>query len=305
VSRVTRETPAGRAYNDLRNLAKREGRDVAEYLTLYALEGLPARLAASDHAADFVLKGGTLMAAFAARRPTRDLDFAASGFTNDVADCVERIRAITAVTVDDGLVFDAESARGEVIRDEGAYAGVRVHIRASLATANLPLHADVNFGDPIWPAPVPTELPKLLGGTLTLLGYPDHMVLAEKIVTAVERGTANTRWRDFVDIDIIARRRTILADDLAEAIDTVARYRGVTLAPLTVTLDGMAPIAQARWITWRRKQRLEETTPADFGELLSRCVRFADPVMRGEAVGQTWHPDTAIWREGPPTRFEI
>jgi hypothetical protein len=26
------------------------------------------------------------------------------------------------------------------------------------------------------------------------------MVFAEKIVTALERGTANTRWRDFVDI---------------------------------------------------------------------------------------------------------
>lgn len=31
-------------------------------------------------------------------------------------------------------------------------------------------------------------------------GYPRVMVLAEKIVTAIQRGTANTRWRDFVDI---------------------------------------------------------------------------------------------------------
>ena len=64
-----RDTPKGRAHNDLRNLARKHHRDVAEYLTLYALEGLLARLAASSQTADFVLKGGVLMAAFAARRP--------------------------------------------------------------------------------------------------------------------------------------------------------------------------------------------------------------------------------------------
>lgn len=33
-----------------------------------------------------------------------------------------------------------------------------------------------------------------------VVGYPVEMVLAEKVVTATARGTANTRWRDFVDI---------------------------------------------------------------------------------------------------------
>lgn len=70
----------------------------------------------------------------------------------------------------------------------------------STFTARIGLHIDVNFGDPIWPAPASVELPLLLGGTLELRGYPDHMVLAEKIVTAIARGDQNTRWRDFVDI---------------------------------------------------------------------------------------------------------
>ena len=43
-------------------------------------------------------------------------------------------------------------------------------------------------------------LPKLLGGEIRLLGYPMTMVLAEKAVTALQRATANTRWRDFGDI---------------------------------------------------------------------------------------------------------
>lgn len=70
-----RDTRAGQVYNDLRNLARRDGRDPAEYFTLYALEGFLARLAGSEYSADFVLKGGVLMAAFAARRPVSSTTF--------------------------------------------------------------------------------------------------------------------------------------------------------------------------------------------------------------------------------------
>lgn len=49
---VSRESAAGQAYNDLRNLARRNGRDPAEYFTIYALEGFLARLAASDFAGE-------------------------------------------------------------------------------------------------------------------------------------------------------------------------------------------------------------------------------------------------------------
>ena len=159
----TRDTPAGQAYNDLRNLARRDGRDPAEYITLYALEGFLARLAVSEHAGEFVLKGGVLMAAFAARRPTRDIDFAATGFANDTADVEQRVRSIIEVHLNDGLEFDPDSAVGEPIRDEADYSGVRVKITAHLATAKVALHVDVNFGDPIWPAPTEAVLPLLLG----------------------------------------------------------------------------------------------------------------------------------------------
>lgn len=191
-----RDTAAGRAYNDLRNLAGREQRDPAELFTLYVLESFLARLAGSEYAGDFVLKGGVLMAAFAVRRPTRDIDLAAIKISNDVSNVEDRIRAIVATAREDGVSFDPGSVVGEAIRDAADYAGVRVHVTAQLATARIALHVDVNFGDPIWPAPTDPELPLLLGGTLRLRGYPAHMVLAEKIVTAIERGDQNSRWRD-------------------------------------------------------------------------------------------------------------
>ena len=46
--------------------------------------------------------------------------------------------------------------------------------------------------------------PALGGEALTLAGYPLHTVQAEKIVTAVQRGKASTRWRDFGDIGTLS-----------------------------------------------------------------------------------------------------
>lgn len=259
------------------------------------MEGFLARLAASPNAEDFVLKGGVLMAAFAVRRPTRDIDLAALGFANDVAEVGRRIRGVLASPVEDGLSFDLESVSAEEIREDAAYSGVRVRVVARLVSAVIALHVDVNFGDPIWPAPAEAELPLLLGGVLRLRGYPDHMVLAEKIVTAIDRGEQNTRWRDFVDIAALTRTRQIAARDVREALDIVSAYRGVTLEPLAPLLEGMPSLAQRKWATWRRNQRLIESTPERFEGLLAECTAFADPVLSGAASAH-WDPEAREWR---------
>jgi hypothetical protein len=294
----SRDTPAGRAYNDLRNLARHDDRDPVEYFTLYALEGFLSRLAASAFEKDFVLKGGVLMAAFAPRRPTRDIDLNAAGFANDVESVTDRVAAIAAIEAEDGLAFDASSLSGALIRDEADYSGVRAKLTAQLASARIALHIDVNFGDPVWPAPAEIDLPRLLGGTLRLRGYPDHMVLAEKIVTAIDRGGQNTRWRDFVDIAAIIDTRAIRQSDLTNAITTVATYRKVRLRLLADVLGGMADLAQSRWTIWRRRQRLEASTPGQFADLLERVIAFVDPVLEGTASG-TWSPRTQGWTAVP------
>lgn len=292
----TRQTLAGQVYHDVRNLARRQDRDSAEYFTLYALEGFLARLAISEHSMDFVLKGGVLMAAFAARRPTRDIDLAASNFPNNIDSVVQRVRAIAMLAVDDGLLFDAESITAITIRDEADYVGVRVSLNALLASARIALHIDVNFGDPIWPEPTNAALPLLLGGVLQVRGYPDHMVLAEKIVTAVDRGSANTRWRDFVDIAAITGSRSLRQADVAGAIEVVADHRKVAMSPLADVLVSMAGIVQPKWAAWRRKQRLESTTPILFQDLLDHCFAFADPVLDGRATGLIWSCELKVWR---------
>lgn len=293
--RPTRDTLAGRAYLDLQNLARRSGRPTDELHQLYALEGFLDRLTRSTHADRFVLKGGVLLAAFESRRPTRDIDLSASAMANDAAEVREVVAQVLAVEVDDGLSFDARSASAEQIRDGDRYHGIRVHASGQLASARLRFHVDVNVGDPITPAPSTVAIPRLLGGELEVVGYPIEMVLAEKIVTAIERGTANTRWRDFVDIAALAGGWELDADRLTGSIRAVADHREATLAPLEDVLAGYADLAQDRWTRWRQKQHLAGVTPERFEDLLAVVVALADPLLAGNVGGATWRPARASW----------
>jgi hypothetical protein len=297
VSRVTRGTPSGDAYLDLQNQARRTRRQTQELLQLYVLEGFLARLAASAMRERFVLKGGVLLAAFGSRRPTKDVDLAGRDLANDTTTVLELVRSVLSIEplVEDGIEFSAGTATAEVIREEDEYSGVSVHGETRLASAKLQFHVDVNVGDPIWPEPITVALPRLRGGEpIELRGYPIHMVHAEKIVTAIQRGTANTRWRDFGDVWSLSRRHPTDLDDLRHAIGEVARYRNASLLPLADVLDGFAPLAQGRWAQWRRRSNSDHL-PEQFEPVLQAVIAFADPVLTGEANGPTWVPEAETW----------
>lgn len=297
----TRATPDGRAYLDLRAKAAAAGRTTAEYLRLYALEGFLARLAVSPHAANLVLKGGVLLAAYDLRRPTADIDFAALAQSRELEQVRDLVVSIAdtplPAALDDGLVFDTSQVSAESIRDEDEYNGVRVTLRARLATAHEVFHVDVNVGDPIWPAPQPVHVPRLLGGEIDLLGYPMPMVLAEKVVTAIQRGTVSTRWRDFGDIYLLTGTHSFTAAEARAAIVSVAAHRSVQPQPLAPLLDGYAELGQTRYVAWRNRQRLQDRLPDQFGDLLDAMFVFADPLLDDGAVAEdaTWDPTTRRW----------
>jgi hypothetical protein len=293
--RPTRATAEGRAYLDLQNLARRQRRPTDELHQLYALEGFLVRLAQSPHAEKLVLKGGVLLAAYDARRPTRDVDIQARAISGDRDDVLQLVRDIAGEIIDDGLAFDTHTATAEIIRDHDEYSGVRVTLTATLASARLHLHIDVNLGDPIWPGPRAVQLPRLLGGTITLAGYPLSMVYAEKIITALQRGTVNTRWRDFADLHVLTGRHATDGGELQRALGEVAAYRQIDLSPLGDALDGYATLGQTRWAAWRRTQHLDDRVPSSFDTVLNEVTAFADPALQGNVGTRRWDPHTRVW----------
>ena len=234
-----------------------------------------------------MLKGGVLLAAFGTRRPTRDVDLQAQDLANDVDTVLALVREIASTKRGDGLIYNIDTATAETIREEDAYSGVRVSTSCQLATALLTFHIDINVGDPIWPAPGIVEIPRLLGGSISVLGYPLAMVLAEKIVTAIQRGTANTRWRDGADIYLLSGRHEIDGTQLRRSLVTVATHRGAAMTPLSDVLAGYVELAKIRWAAWVRKQRL--------GDLLAVVIAFADPALVDEVDGLTWIPTERAW----------
>ena len=140
------------------------------------------------------------------------------------------------------------------------------------------------------------HLPKLLGGTITLAGYPLSMVYGEKILTALQRGTINTRWRYFADICILTGRHATGGTELERALAEVAAHRHVELSPLADALDGYATLGQARWAAWRRKQHLDDRVPSSFANVLNEVIAFADPALQADVRTHDWDPHTRRWQ---------
>lgn len=253
-----------------------------------------------------MLKGGVLLAAYEMRRPTADIDLAAVHTPNKIGEVRQLVIDVAATTLpaglDDGLEFDLGNVTAETIRDQDEYSGIRVRLLARLGSAREPFHADVSVGDPIWPAPAEISLPRLLGQeSIRLRGYPMEMVLAEKIITALERGPANTRWRDFADIYLLTGRYSIEAEEVRQALHAVADHRRVQFAGLDDALYGYAEIGQPRWAAWRSKLLLTGILPSSFGEVLDSLRAFTDPILTGAAVDTArWDPVRRSWVASPP-----
>ena len=284
----------------IQKLARAQGRNVDELARLYLLEGMLTRIAASPFAGDFVLKGGVLLAAFALRRPTKDIDLEATGVRNDVTDVSARIHEIAAIDLDDGIIFDTGSIRAEAIREGDEYQGIRVRLEGGIGRYHSVVGLDVSFGDPIWPAPQQVEVPRILEAEginpVKVLGYPLAMVIAEKTVTMMQRGEANTRWRDFADVIVISRNHTFTSGGVRSAMDAVAGHRTIELSAVTQTLKGMAVIAQAKWGRWRGDQANADDLPASFADAIAIVGRFIDPLIQGIGSDLEWEPITGTWR---------
>jgi hypothetical protein len=294
----SRDTTAGRVFNDLRNTARREHRGTDELLVAYALERWLYRVSVSSYAAQFILKGGLLLAAFGARRPTRDADLLGR-MDNDEEALVERIGEIAGIAADDGLEFDTDQIRAAVIREDDLYSGLRITMPATLGKAKIKLALDVNFGDPVTPGAVRIPYPSVLESQpFEILAYPIETVLAEKITTAVNLGEINTRERDWADIWRLSGGHDLDGGTLSEALQRTAQYRGISLVPLSSRIGSLIDARGGNYRTWRRRQGAEtDSYPEDFGRLIEDALSFADPLLTGGAIESRWNSRSRTWDE--------
>ena len=216
----------------LKNQADAAREDFNLTLTRYGLERLLYRLSVSPHASRFLLKGALLFSLWydQPHRPTRDADLLAFG--PDAVDAmVDAFREICAVPCDDGLVFDPGSVRGAEIRKSAGYGGVRIELQARLDGARISLQADVGFGDVVTPGPESVCYPVLLDGLPApqLRAYPKATVIAEKLHAICLLGLANTRMKDYFDLDLLLQDKALDPSELRRAIEATFARRKLAL----------------------------------------------------------------------------
>jgi hypothetical protein len=299
MSRPTRDTPAGRAYLDLQHRARAEGRQTQQLLTLYVVERWLARLATSPYADQFVLKGGMLLAAFDARRPTADLDALARNFPNDQASVVARVVEIASQRMlEDGVAFRTSTVTSRVIRDEELYAGARVAMDCAIATAIVRLRLDINFGDPVTPRPRLVDLPALRAGEppVRVLGYPLETVLAEKIATAMALGPVNTRVRDFADVYTLTGSHDIGGGPAARALHATADHRRIAVVALSTVIGNLVQLRAGAYSAYRGGLGPDGGhLPSSFETVVQAVTDFADGLLEPAPPTRNWDHRTRGW----------
>ena len=216
----------------LANLARERNVDFGLILVKYGLERILFRLSRSRHREVFILKGALLFELWTEHRyrPTRDADFLARG--DNAPERFDHIfREISVLEVDeDGLRFEAETVKAERISEDADYEGVRVTLVAYLERARIPIHIDIGFGDIVTPTPSRAVFPALLEFPVPrLLAYPKETVVAEKLEALVKLGIANTRMKDFYDLEVLSRTFAFKGKTLAQAIQNTFQKRGTDL----------------------------------------------------------------------------
>lgn len=253
--------------------------DTSKLFTRHLLESFLDRLTKTEHSSDFVLKGGILLAAYGIRRPTKDIDAEAIGARVSPEHLRQVVADIVAVRADDGIEFDLDSLAVQEIRGEADYPGLRLRMRARLATWHGVAAWDVSTGDPIVPMPQQVRLPRIHGEDILVLGYRPETTIAEKGVTILERGTTSTRWRDYVDIVQLFEHFDVDREVLTQAARAVAVHRNVELGPVGGLLVGYGEVAQPKWAAWRRKESVEDLCAESLDEQVAAVAALLDPVF--------------------------
>jgi len=214
------------------NKAKESNRPFSEVLQYYGMERFLYRVSKSKYVNKFILKGALLFNVWRLqeRRTTLDIDFLAL-YDNQVAGIEKVIEAVCKVAVvSDGLVFDSETVKGQRIKEEAEYEGVRVKFVGFLDRSRVPMRIDIGFGDSIYPVPELFEYPVILDlPKPRLKGYSLESVISEKFEAMIKLGLLNSRMKDFYDTWLMMRQFDFNGANLSEAIKRTFRHRRTDL----------------------------------------------------------------------------
>lgn len=288
----------------LKNRAAASGKTFQEVLTAYGLERTVYRLSVSEYMERFTLKGGIFLYAlfdgeFA--RATRDIDLLAKNIPNNAVDMKKVFENIFSIECDDALRFDPDTLDVKNITEFKEYHGVNVSIVAYLDRTEVPVSIDIGFGDVIYPDRVKMEFPVLLDMEVPeIYAYSISSVISEKFEAIVSLGDANSRYKDFYDIYILADRYDCDGTELEEAVRETFEHRGTGFDDIFAFTDDFlaSEIHQSRWKSFLKKKRALVNAKLDDVVTILRTLLLpiVDSITSGKDYLAQWDHTSRSWK---------
>lgn len=276
----------------------------ADLVKRYVAERLLIRICQSAYHEQFVLKGAHLFTIWmpAPHRITRDLDLLHYGSSSvPHVEALFRDICMQSPVPPDGVIFLSETVRGDTIRQDAIYAGVRIELFYQLGTMRDRLQIDIGFGDDVTPTPLLTTFPPLLNYPgPSVFAYSRETAIAEKFEAMVTLGIRNSRMKDLFDIWVLARNFTFDGETLCQALRATFTRRDIplpTTPPLVLTTTFTEDSAKrAQWRAFIRKGRLLDN-PIELAEIAAVIAKFLLPPVFALSVGDSF-PHQWIPEEG-------
>lgn len=271
---------------------------VPELQRQFAYDRLLARVFVAPDAERWVLKGATaLLARLDVARHSKDVDLTRQS-TMDHLEAERALRAAAARDLGDFFIFELGVAT-PLVGDKGRRYSVVAGLGGrTFATFSIDLVIGGSMTGTVEMVPplVAIEIPGLVRVPYRIYPLVDH--IADKVSACVELrirpnglAMASTRYKDLVDLVLVARTQTLDAAQLRRALLAQAGLRGAK-PPTEFAVPGpMWPMGYEA-----KAAELQLGELGRFPAAMELVKRLIDPVLAGTATGR-WDPDRSDWKD--------
>lgn len=210
----------------IRNLSGGDNDRARMLIRTFAMERFLERIALSSYRNNFILKGGVLVAALVGldARATMNIDTTMKALPLTIENARKIVEEIISIKVLDGVSFTITKV--SEIMEGHDYPGIRFMLEASLDGLRQAIKVDISTGDVTTPGAVEYSYKLMFEERyVSIWTYNLETLLGEKLETIMARETANTRMRDFYDIHILVKQKTVNYVLLKEAFLATSKQR--------------------------------------------------------------------------------
>ena len=289
--------------NRLENYGKARGKNMGEVYLAYGFERTLYGISLSKYKERFILIGGMFLYALfdgTYARITRDIDLLAKNIPNNADDMTEIFKEIFAMDGHDALKFDIGTLKVKNITEFKKYHGVNVKITGFLDKTRIPVSIDIGFDDVVYPQKMKMGFPVILDMDVPeIYAYSLYSVIAEKFEAIVSLGDANSRYKDFYDIYILADRYRLDGEELKEAVKETFEHRETGFADIAAFGEDFGNSVQHknRWKAFTKQKRT--IADIEFSDMLVRLKTLLEPVVDSisneRGFHSTWNNKEHRW----------